>query len=314
MATPYTFQKLWKIQVGQFLEGGFTPIYELTEERFKASIRAEVKSAKSGETPQTSKIQLYNIGYERVASLSDAENTHIQIDAGYLIEEGKYNTVDTLPTIYIGKIVHSYTYQLGQDVVTELTCIPNYTESAKGVANKVFNEGVSVKDVFTYLASTMSLPLELKSKKLEKPKLIIKTTVEGTSAKKMSEWCDKYDLRWVTDKNRILVVDKEVEITTIADHQIPLRLVKGQVQTSVDLKKALKEKTKPVINYNFTTFLFAKIDLADVVEVDLVDYTVYSEVGNKNVYTQSLVVEAYQHVMDSHEGTKWDTIITGKGG
>lgn len=308
-----TFQKLWKVQVGQFLEGGFTPLFELTRERFKASIKAEVQSKASGEVPQVSKVRLYNLGYDQIEALSNATNTHIQIDAGYVYQEGSINTVDTLPTIYIGKIIHSRTFQQAADVITEVSCVPNYSASSNARCNKVFRKGASVLSIFRYLASTMSLPLEYNSTKLDNLTLRVNKTVEGASAKKMTEWCDIYKLRWVTERNRILLVDKEVQTKANFDHKIPLSLIKGEAETSIDLRKTLKEGTEPVINFNITTFLYSKIRLGDTVVVETVDYSVPRQVGNKKVIEQGFVVDSYTHVMDSHEGNQWDTVITGKG-
>lgn len=308
-----TFQKLWRISIGQYNEGVFSPLFIMTEHKFAADIRASAGETSSSETPPVTMIQLFNIGYERTSIVSGSPNLYIKIEAGYLFSGDTRNTFDSLPMVYLGFIHFSRTFQDGVDVITEVHCTPAQDKLARARINKEFNKGTFAKDIFKALAASADMPIVLNYKNKDKDKLKTSKTVEGATAGKLTEWCHRYKLHSYVEKGIIYVVDKEVSTKGEFIHEIPLTRIKGVAELSIDISQVLKESTTPSPDIELTTFLYPEINLRDVVIVEVPDYTTPPEVGKVNVVKQQFVITSYSHKLDSGSSSTWDTHITAKG-
>lgn len=308
-----TFQKLYKITVGQLLsDGSIRPLVILTENRFTARIRETAKQG-TAKTPVVNTINIYNLPPDVITTLSNPFNFYIQIQAGYLYDEGSVNTHDDLPVVYLGSIITTNTNRSTVDVVTTLQCTPFNDRAAKAKSNRTFTAGTSVKAVFNYLATTLTLPVQHYWSAQNTTFLQKDRIVEGSTLSVINDWCERYNLRMVTDKGVIKIIDKAVKHASSFRHKIPLDRIKGYPSTTIDASKVLKEGTTPVSDVSFKTFLFPRVSLNDSVSIDLIDYTAPQVLGKYKVSPQDFIVNSYTHAMDSHEGNVWDTTITGKG-
>jgi len=311
-----TFQKLWKVSVGQYNDGVFTTLFSTHEHKFTANIDCEATSASNTEAPQVSSISLYNLGYERIALLSGGYTLYVKIEAGFLYSGTTRNTVDALPMVYLGFIHYSYTSSDGVDVITELHCTPAFDKLARATINKEFNKGSFAKDIFLEIGRKAGIPVILNYKARDTEKLKTSKTVEGTAAAKLSEWCRKYKLKSYVDKGTLYVVDIEVKVVGALRHFIPLELQLGSAELSIDNSKILKKGVKPSPDINFNTFLYSQININDVVNVELIDYSKAPvEVGKESItrIQQEFVVTGYSHILDSGSGGSWETRIRGTG-
>lgn len=313
-----TFQKMWKISVGEGDGEDFTPSFEITRHNFTASIQAEGKSTSSSETPPITTISLYNIGHELISTLSSNYNLYIKVQAGYLYS-GSYNVATTyasLPIVFTGFVHYTETTRKGVDVVTTVHCTPAFDKLSKATINKAYAKGDLVNQIFKDLAnSAKGLNLQLNFKEKDTLTLKSKKTVEGLSSVKLTELCHKWKLRSYIEDNTLYIVDKDAKVKKGGTvHKIPLQRVKGVIETSTDLAQVIKERSEAVPEVSFTTFLYPSIRLYDGVKVQIPDYSNTAEAGKPiNTIEQEFVVMEYSHELDSGDGGTWETRIKGKG-
>lgn len=313
----FTFQKMWKIAVGQFDGGVFTPSFELTKHDFVAKIDAEGKGNSCSETPPISTISLYNVGHEIISILTSDSTLYVKLSAGYLFAGSSIQTTyESLPEVYTGYIHYSETKHQNVDVVTTLHCTPAFDKLSKARINKSYAKGTLASQIFTDIANSaegMTVVLDYKVK--DSQKLKSKKTVEGISSIKLTEFCNKWELRSYVEKNVLYIVDKDAKVKSGGTmHVIPLSRVKGVVELSMDVAQIIKDKSKVVPEISFTTFLYPEITLYDGVRVDIPNYGVPVKAGEAIATTQQdFVIMEYSHELDSSTGGSWETRISGKG-
>ena len=311
------FQKAWWVRLGQLSSsGGFTESFSTNTLDFDAVIDASAESSSGSETPQVSIIKLYNVGRDVITMVGGNYQLYIKIEAGYVFKEGKVSeSLPNLPEIYLGFIHYSRTYSEGVDVVTEFHCTPAFDKLATARISKQFNKGTFKKDVFVALASAAGLALKMDYKNRDTEKLKTAKTIEGGVSQKLTEWCNQTDTINYVEKGILYILDKDTKVQGKLIHNIPLSLIKGVVNLSVDVSKVIKEGAKRAPDVEFTTFLYPAINLRDVVNVKIPDYTKPPTKTSEPVpyVEQQFVVTSYTHSLQSQGTGGWETRISGKG-
>lgn len=312
--TGITFQKLYMITIGELLaDGSINPLVVIEDYRFKANIKKTARQDTSM-TPEVNVVEIFNLPPDTIIKLSSAKNLYIQIKAGYRYDEGKFNTATDLPVVYLGSIILAQTSQVKADVITKFYCSNFNDRTSKAKANRIFTAGSSVRAVFDYLGATLGVPVVHYWTKADSLVLQKQKTVEGSTMALFRDWSERYDLRMVSDKGIIKIIDKAVKHgVNNYRHFIPLDRIKGYPTTTIDVSKVIKEGTPPVADVSLNTFLFPEVALNDSVVINMPDYTIPQIAGKYQANPQEYIVNSYVHAMDSHEGNVWTTIITGKG-
>lgn len=238
---------------------------------------------------------------------------YVEVRAGYLYDGDQVFTTDDLPIVYLGSVIFSNTTRTSTDLMTTFACTAFNDRAAQAKANRQFTAGAKVKEVFNYLAKTVQMPIRHDWIKQEDLVILKDRIVEGATMSIVNDWCERYDLRMVTDKGVIKIIDKAVRHVSSLRHTIPLSRIKGYPSLAVDLSKVLKEKTTPVPDVTLETFLYPLISLNDSMLVELIDFSSPQIVGEYAIETQEFIVTSYTHKLDSHAVGSWETTITGKG-
>lgn len=312
------FQKAWWVRLGQLdSSGGFIESFSTNTLDFAAEIDASAESSSGSETPQISLIKIYNVGKDVITMVGGNYQLYIKVEAGYVFKDGKIQeNLTQLPEIYLGFIHYSRTYSEGVDVITEFHCTPAFDKLATARINKQFNKGTFKKDVFTALASAAGLSLKMDYKNRDSDKLKTAKTIEGGVSQKLTEWCNQTNTVNYVEKGVLYILDEDTKVQGKFVHKIPLSLIKGTVSLSVDVAQVIKKGANRTPDAELTTFLYPAINLRDVIDVQVPDYT--KPIDEKNptavpFVTQQFVVTSYTHSLESQGAGAWETRISGKG-
>lgn len=325
----FTFQKLWKLTFGQYINGVFTEVFNLTEHRFSADINFTSKSTAGSETANMSTISLYNIGYEFIGILSKYEKLAVEVKAGYLYNNGTKISRNNLPVVYLGDIVSTSNKIHGTDVVTTLKATPALNKFTKTVSNFTYKTNATYKDVLDRLASDANIPIVYKipnentsSSTLNTSihqatipekfyeKLKVSTTVEGSTVSKISEWCYKVGLKSYIEDETLYIIPANSKVSSSKVHFISAGMTKGIAEVSKDITKTSREQEDSSPTVKVETFLYPYVKLSETVEVEITDFT-KDQNKTKSFIKEIFTIQQYSHKMDSH-GASWTTYIEGK--
>jgi len=311
-----TFQKAYKLTLGQFnTTDTFNVLTTIEQLRFTANISVTAKNGTTI-TPEVSTIKIFNLPPETISTLTSSDDLYLEVKAGYLYENGKFNATEDLPIVYFGSVVFIQTQNNALDLITTFHCTPMHGKGSRAKANRVFTKGTKVREVFDYLAETMNSAIAHDWEKVGDLILEGDKTLTGGSAKLIQDWAERFQLRVCHESSSVLrIIDKSVRDTGKQLHEIPLSNAKGYPEIVLDVSKVLKEGTTKTPDINVNTFLFPKIEINDTIRVELIDYTVPQVLGEYQTNYQDFIVNQYTHMLDSHEGgsNSWTTSIQGKG-
>lgn len=314
MAFNSMFERSYKLTFGQYdaKKGHLLPEFSTSQLRIKAQITVVADAKKE----MASTIQIYNLGAESISTLEQASSLYIKVQAGYMYDglSPTPTLPDELPVIFLGSVLQVNTVREGADYVTNITSSALYNLRTKAVCNRSFNRGASLEEVIQYLASTIPCGVRLAYENRGKIKLIEKKTFEGSTLPVLSNLCRKYNLRHFTEHNTLNVFDAEMKNHDVVKHVIPLSRIKGDVQTTINLRKVMQKGVAAATTIKFTTFLYSNLAMQDKIKVKLRDYS-RNPSGDGQIPTKDVEVSITKltYLLDSHDGNTWDTIIEGKG-
>lgn len=242
--------------------------------------------------PNQSTVTIYGIGEENRKAIAK-ELFYVVLHAGY------DENIKILSLGEISEIIHSYESPGIKTTISFQDGLKNYAES---LISKTFISGTKVNDIINSLATSMNLP---NPKLLDIDDSVVissSQTLAGSSSKYLTEICDKYDLKWSIQNNKLVVKKTDTQLSnTIYKINEDSGLI-GSVEKKItripkkDKGKSNKNKDKEDL-LTVKTLLMPEIIPGSIIEV------------SSKFFKKSLgIVDSVQHTGSNHENDFYSTI------
>jgi hypothetical protein len=242
--------------------------------------------------PNQSTVTIYGIGEENRKAIAK-ELFYVVLHAGY------DENIKILSLGEISEIIHSYESPGIKTTISFQDGLKNYAES---LISKTFISGTKVKDIINSLAASMNLP---NPKLLDIDDSVVissSQTLAGSSSKYLTEICDKYDLKWSIQNNKLVVKKADTQLSnTIYKINEDSGLI-GSVEKKItripkkDKGKSNKNNDKEDL-LTIKTLLMPEIIPGSIIEV------------SSKFFKKSLgIVDSVQHTGSNHENEFYSTI------
>ena len=230
--------------------------------------KVKYKEPKSGSSPQTSVIKLFNI--------SDTTLESIVTDALVMLNAGYEQDGDDLPTVFVGTVDTVDTQTEGANQVTTITC----TEGGNAIKSIRYVNSHPAGRTYNFILLQMikkfkdnGIPLGAfieSDRTIQSPKE--QTVFSGKLAKSLTDLCDSLDYVWFICKGSLYVQPKDLHRPTEI-LKIDSSNVIGKITPSKD-KAGVPSASADVgpTGVKFRTFLNGEVGLQSYINIEEGDF------------------------------------------